>query len=320
MQTLISLCLRHSFLVLVLSVLPLFAIAQEYPTRSITMLCWSEPGSPVDLYARVLAKLLSQELGQNVIVENRTGGDGIVMVNNMLRQPTDGYTVASVTLTLATLFGEPATTFKPDDLQMVARSQIDPYSLIVPTSSRLRTIDDFVKTARANPGKLTVGGPFGMSSHRVFWEIFSGISNITTNWIPYKGGGPAMNAVAGGQVDAGQTNPGNVKPLVAAGKLRVIAVSANRRLPDFPDAPTFKESGWDVERYQWRGVMAKAGLPQAILNKLVAAIQRAQQKQEWKAYLERVSQLDGFQDPVEFTEQLMRDISEIGVVKKKLGL
>ena len=67
MQTLISLCLRHSLLVLVLSVLPLFAIAQEYPTRSITMLCWSEPGSPVDLYARVLAKLLSQELGQNVI-------------------------------------------------------------------------------------------------------------------------------------------------------------------------------------------------------------------------------------------------------------
>lgn len=320
MRTLISLCLRHGLLVLVVIVLPLFANAQEYPTRPITMLCWSEPGSPVDLYARVLAKLLSKDLGQNVVVENRSGGDGVVMVNNMLRQPSDGYTVASVTLTLATLFGEPSVTFKPDDLQMVARSQIDPYGLIVPTGSRFRSLDDFIKAARANPGKISVGGPFQMSSHRVFWEIFSGIANIATNWIPYKGGGPVMNAVAGGQVDAGQTNPGNVKPLVAAGKLRVIAVSANRRLPDFPDVPTYKESGWDVERYQWRGVMAKAGLPQAILNKLAAAIQNSQQEQEWKAYLERVSQLDGFQGPAEFTEQLTRDISEIGVVKKKLGL
>ena len=320
MRTLISLCSRHGLLVLVLIVLPLFAYAQQYPTRTITMLCWSEPGSPVDLYARVLAKLLSKELSQNVIVENRSGGDGVVMINNMLRQPTDGYTVASVTLTLATLFGGPATTFKPDDLQMVARSQIDPYGLIVPSNSRFKSIDDIIKTARANPGKLSVGGPFEMSSHRVFWEIFSGIANIATNWIPYKGGGPVMNAVAGGQLDAGQTNPGNVKPLVTAGKVRVIAVSANRRLPDFPDVPTFRESGWDVERYQWRGVMAKAGLPQPILNKLAAAIQRSQQEEEWKAYLERVSQLDGFQGSAEFTEQLMRDISEIGVVKKKLGL
>lgn len=296
------------------------ALAQSYPTKTVTLLCWSEPGSPVDLYARVMAKLMMKELGQNVIVENRTGADGMILINYMLKQPADGYTLAANTLTLATLFSEAAAAFKPDDLQMVARSQIDPYGLIVPAVSPFKTIDDFVKSARANPGKLNVGGPFQMSAHRVFWEIFSGIAKIETNWIPYKGGGPALNAAAGGHVDAAQTNPGNVKPLLAAGKVRVIAVSADRRLTDFPDVPTYRERGWDVVRYQWRGVMAKAGLPQPILDRLVGVIQRAQQTPEWKGYLENVSQLDGFLGSAEFKGQLMQDIREVEEIKKKLGL
>src|SRR3954471_9820703 len=93
------------------------AQAQQYPARPITMLCWSAAGSPVDVYARVMAKLLSAELGQNVIVDNRTGGSGIVMVNTLLRAPADGYTIAANTITLATLFSEPNATFKPEDLQ-----------------------------------------------------------------------------------------------------------------------------------------------------------------------------------------------------------
>src|SRR3954468_24767037 len=83
------------------------ATAQEFPSRPITLLCWSEPGSPVDLFARAMSKLLTKELGQNVIVENRTGADGIIMIGQMLRAPADGYTIATNTLTLASLFGEP---------------------------------------------------------------------------------------------------------------------------------------------------------------------------------------------------------------------
>src|SRR5687767_16015681 len=80
------------------------AVAQQYPARSITMLCWSAPGSPVDLYARIMGKLLATELGQNVVVENRTGGSGVIMVNAMLKAPADGYTIAANTITLAALF------------------------------------------------------------------------------------------------------------------------------------------------------------------------------------------------------------------------
>ncbi len=296
------------------------AAAQSYPTRPVTILCWSAPGSPVDVYARTMARLLTAELGQNVVVENRTGGSGIIMVNSLVLGATDGYTIAANTLTLATLFSEPNAQFKPDDLQMVSRSQIDPYGLIVHTSTPFKSIEQFVAFARKKPDYLNVGGPFAMSSHRVAWEVFSEVAKFKTTWVPYPGGGPALTAIAGGHIDAAATNPGNVKPMIDAGKVRVLAVSSDKRLDDFPDVPTYKEKGWDVVRYQWRGMMAKAGTPKPVVDRLASAIQKAQQTQEWKTYLKRVTQLDGFQGPDAFRTQLMQDIKETDVVKKKLGL
>jgi putative tricarboxylic transport membrane protein len=300
--------------------LPCAALAQEYPARPVTLMCWSEPGSPVDLFARAMSKLLTRELGQNVIVENRTGADGIIMINQLLKTPPDGYTIAANTLTLASLFGEPNAQFRPDYLQMITRSQIDPYGLIVPASIPFKSIDEFVKYARQHPNKFNVAGPFQMGSHRVAWEVFSEVAKIKTNWIAYKGGGPALLAVAGGHVDATATNPGNVKPFIASGKVRVLAVSSDQRLADFPDVPTYKERGWDVVRYQWRGMMGRAGLPKPVLERLVAAIQKAQQTAEWKAYLQQVTQLDGFMGPDGFSRLLLKDIQELESVKKKLGI
>jgi tripartite-type tricarboxylate transporter receptor subunit TctC len=296
------------------------ATAQTYPAKTITMLCWSAPGSPVDLYARIMAKLLTSELGQNVVVDNRTGGSGIVMVNTLLRAAPDGYTIAANTTTLSTLFGEPNVTFKPEDLQLIARSQVDPYGLVAHTSTPFKTIDEFVAYARKKPNFVNVGGPFTMSGHRVAWEVFQELAKIKTTWVAYQGGGPALTAVAGGHVDVVATNPGNVKPFIQSGKVRVLAVSSERRLEDFPDVPTYKERGWDVVRYQWRGMMAKAGIPKPVLERLVAAIQKAQQAPEWKNYLRQVTQLDGFQGPDAFHTQLVQDMRENDAVKKKLGL
>ena len=306
--------------VLLAVTLPCAVLAQDYPVRPITMLCWSEPGSPVDLFARAMSKLLTKELGQNVVVENRTGADGIIMINQMLKAPPDGYTIAANTLTLASLFSEPTANFKIDDLQMIARSQIDPYGLVVPTSIPFKTIDEFVKHARQNPGKFNIGGPFQMGAHRVAWEAFAEAAKIKVNWIAYRGGGPTLLAVAGGHVDGAATNPGNVKPYIISGKVRVLAVSSEKRLADFPDVPTYKERGWNVVRYQWRGIMGRSGLPKPVLDKLTGAIQKSQQTAEWKAYLEQVTQLDGFQGPDEFRALLVKDVQELERLKKKLGI
>lgn len=294
--------------------------AQTYPSKPITLLCWAAAGSPVDLYARVMAKLLTAELGQNVIVENRTGGSGIVMVNSLVRSAPDGYTIAANTITLSTMFGEPNVTFKLDDLQMIARSQVDPYGIVAHVSTPFRTMEDFVTYARRKPGFINVGGPFVMSGHRVAWELLQEAAKFKTTWVPYQGGGPALTAVAGGHVDVTATNPGNVKPFIASGKVRVLAVSSGQRLEDFPEVPTYKERGWDVVRYQWRGIMTKAGTPKPVVDRLVAAIQKAQQTAEWKSYLRQVTQLDGFQGPDAFRIQLVQDMQEMEGVKKKLGL
>ena len=130
---------------------------------------------------------------------------------------------------------------------------------------------------RKKPGFVNVAGPFAMSGHRVAWEVFAEMAKIKTTWVPIQGGGPALTAIAGGHVDAAATNPGNVKPMIDAGKVRVIAVSSDKRLEDFPDVPTYKERGWDLVRYQWRGMMAKAGTPKPVIDRLTAAIQKAQQ-------------------------------------------
>jgi putative tricarboxylic transport membrane protein len=296
------------------------AWGQSYPARAITLLCWSAAGSPVDIYARVMAKLLTAELGQNVVVENRTGGSGVIMVNTLLRAPVDGYTLAANTITLATLFSEPTATFKPDDLQMIARSQVDPYGLIVHTSTPFKSIDELVAFARKKPNFINIGGPFTMSGHRVAWEVFAQAAKFKSTWVPFQGGGPALTAVAGGHIDAAATNPGNVKPFIDAGKVRVLAISSDKRLEDFPDVPTYKERGWDVVRYQWRGIMAKAGTPKPVIDRLSVAIQKAQQAAEWKSYLRQVVQLDGYQPPDAFRAQLLADMQEMETVKKKLGL
>jgi len=149
---------------------------------------------------------------------------------------------------------------------------------------------------------------------------FSATAKIKATWVPYPGGGPTLIAVAGGHVDAAHTNPGNVKPMIAAGKIRVLAVSSDKRLDDFPDVPTYKERGFDVVRYQWRGIMTRAGAPKPVVNRLAAAIQKVQQTAEWKDYLVKVSQLDGFQGPDQFRAQLLLDKQEVEAVKKKLGL
>jgi putative tricarboxylic transport membrane protein len=296
------------------------AQAADYPVKPVTIVCWSKPGSPVDVFARKLAQLLEKELGQPFVVETKTGGSGVVAVNYLLSRPADGYTIMSNTATLTTLFSERGVKFKPGDLQMIARLQVDPFGLLVPAASPFKTIDDMIKKAKANPGSVKVGGPFAMSAHRVAFEKFSEAAGIDATWVPFEGGGPTLTATIGGHVDVGHTNPGNAKAQIAAGRVRVLAVSSDQRHPDFPDTPTYKEKGIDVVAAQWRGVMAKAGTPEPVVDTLSATIQKIRQAEEWKKFLKQVGQLDGYQDPAAFTNTVLTETKEITQVKKKLGL
>ncbi len=312
--------------VLALSVATGLAIAggagaqSNYPTKPVVLQVFTSPGSPVDFYARILARLIGPDLGQNVIVDNRPGGSGMPMINAMVRAPADGYLLAATTVTLATLFGEKNANFKPQDLQMIARSQIDPFAIVVHTSTPFKHIKQFVAMAKQKPGYINLGGPLTMSSHRVAFELFAEATGIKAQWVAYKGGGQVLTAIAGGEIDAAHTNPGNAKPFVASGRVRVLAISAEQRLADFPDVPTYKESGIDLVRYNWRGIVARSGMPKPVMDKLVAAIEKAHKSEEWKKYLNDTAQIDGYLGPVPANALLMKEIDAAQRVKARLGL
>jgi putative tricarboxylic transport membrane protein len=291
-----------------------------YPTKPIVIQVFTSPGSPVDFYARIIGKLIAPELGQNVIVENRPGGSGIPMINAMVKSPADGQLLAATTVTLATLFGEPNVNFQPQDLQMIVRSQIDPFAIVVHTSTPFSTIRQLVDFAKKKPDYINLGGPLSMSSHRVAFELFASIAGFKATWIPYQGGGQVLTAIAGGQVDAAHTNPGNAKPFVNSGRLRILAVSSEKRLNDFPSVPTYKESGWDLARYNWRGLVARSGMSKPVLDKLGAAIEKAHKSPEWKKYLDDTEQTDGYLDAEAANKLLAIEISDAQRVKKQLGI
>jgi putative tricarboxylic transport membrane protein len=297
------------------------ALADNYPNKPVTILCWSKPGSPVDVYARVMAQLLPKELGQPVVVETKTGAGGVVASNEMLSRPADGYTLLAVTDSLTTKFGEPGVKFKPADFQMLARGEVDPFAVIVGGNSQFKSLKDLIAYAKKNPGKLTVSGPFALSGHRVYWEGLSKRAGIKTTWIPYPGGSAAVIAVAGGDAQAGISNPGNLKAQVKAGKIRILAVATDKRLSDFPNVPTVKEEGYDAPGYHWRGIAVKHGTPQAVVDKLATVLHKVQESKPYNDYLKKVSQANGWEGgPAKFQANFEDDVTKFTELKKKLGL
>lgn len=297
------------------------AFAAGYPDKPITILCWSKPGSPVDVYARTLAQLLPKELGQPVVVQTKTGGGGVVASNEMMSRAADGYTLLAVTDSLTTKFGEPGVKFKPDDFQMVARGEVDPFAVIVNGKSKFKTLKDLVAYAKKNPGKLTVSGPFALSGHRVYLEQLSKLAGIKTTWIPYPGGSAAVIAVAGGDAQAGISNPGNLQAQIKAGKIRILSISSDKRLASFPNVPTNKQDGYDITAYHWRGIAVKHGTPKAILDKVADALHKVQESKAYTDYLKHVSQANGWEGgPAKFQANFEDDVTKFGALKKKLGL
>jgi putative tricarboxylic transport membrane protein len=297
------------------------AFAADYPSKPITIICWSKPGSPVDVFARIMAQLLPKELGQPVVVETKTGGGGVVGSNEMMSRPADGYTLLAVTDSLTTKFGEPGVKFKPGDFQMLARGEVDPFAVIVGGKSQFKTFKDLIAYAKKSPGMLTVAGPFALSGHRVYWEGLSKMAGIKTTWIPYPGGSAAVIAVAGGDAQAGISNPGNLKAQVKAGKIRILAVATDKRLADFPNVPTVKEEGYDAPGFHWRGIAVKHGTPKAVVDKLAKALHAVQESKPYKDYLKNVSQANGWEGgPDKFQANFLDDVAKFAQLKRKLGL
>jgi tripartite-type tricarboxylate transporter receptor subunit TctC len=297
------------------------AASAAYPDKPIKILCWSKPGSSVDVYARTIAELSTDSLGQPLVVTTKTGGGGVVAVDALLAEPADGYTLLAVTRTLTTKFGEPGVDFKPSDFQPIVRSTLDPIVIMVPAKSEFKSIDQLVKYAKSHPRKLKVAGAFALGLHRVAWEGFAkAAGGIKAVWVPYEGSSPAVASVAGAHVSAGALNPGVARAQIKAGKIRLLATASDKRLREYPNVPTLKDAGFNYTAYQWRGMMGKAGMPKAEVDTLAAAFKKAQQTAKWEDYLNKVSQDDGYEGPAAFAKTFKEAIDQMDEVKASLKL
>ncbi len=305
--------------------LPLAAQAQEpFPTRPITVVVPFPPGGAADLTARPYGPALERALKQPVVIVNKPGAAGAVGTQSVAVAKPDGYTVLITALTISTvpqvdaLFGR-TPTFTREQFVPVARINADPTLLMIGADKPWATLKDLVEDARKRPNEIMFASAGPYTPSHMATEMLAHAAGIRLRHLPTTGGGPAMTAVLGGHAALSSLSTAAVGAQLKAGKVRVLAASGARRLAAFPDVPTFKELGYDVEIYLWVGFFAPTGVPAHALKVLRDAASQAAQDPEFKAASDKMQMPVAYQDAGEFKVWWDRDAEMLGAAIKRIG-
>lgn len=262
-----------------------------YPDKPIKVIVPFAPGGGTDLVARTLAVPMSETLRQPIVIDNKPGGSTIIGTDALAKSAPDGYTLVVATLAHAV---NPSLKAKlpysqDKDFAPVILVGVSPNIVVVSADSPYKTFAEFLAAAKANPGKLSYASQGGGTSAHLAGELFNSMAGTKLTHVPYKGAGPALTDVIGGQVDVMFATASAVGSLVDAGKLRALAVTTLTRspTPSLAKLPTVAESG--VPGYNagsWYGYYAPAGTPPDIINKLNAAIKKGAQTPAFKSRVE----------------------------------
>jgi tripartite-type tricarboxylate transporter receptor subunit TctC len=251
--------------------------AQPYPTRPVRMLVPFAAGGTVDIVARLVGAKLAEALGQPFVVENRSGAAGTIATALLAKSPGDGYTLMTMHQGLAfnaALYSNlPYDTMR--DLAPIAYLGATPNVLIVTEALPVRTLKEFLDYARRNPGRIAYGsGGVGSAGHLPV-ELLQSLTGTRFTHVPYKGSGPALTDLVGGQIQAMLATMPAAMPFVKSGKVRAIATSGAQRSPALPELPTLEEAGVPGYEYMpWYGLFGPAALPAALLGRLHEATAR----------------------------------------------
>jgi tripartite-type tricarboxylate transporter receptor subunit TctC len=301
------------------------AQAQEYPTKPITMIVAFPPGGVAELVGRPLAASMEKTLGQPVVIVNRPGAGGAIGTTAAAKAAPDGYTIL-MTLSSISIFpvsdpieGKPAP-YQLSDFMPIALVTADPTVLVVRADSPYKSVQDFVAAAKANPGKINYSSSGVYGTLHVAMEMFAGAAGIQLFHIPYQGGGPAVTALLGGQVQALASGPAAAVGQIKAGKMRALAGWGAKRLELMPDLPTFKELGYkEVEFYIWSGVVAPAAVPANVQHRLRAAVRAAVADPQFVGAMNKVSTPISYLDAPDFKDFWVADAARLRVAVEKIG-
>ena len=291
----------------------------EFPERPITMVVPYAPGGAADALARVLAQSMGTALKTSIIVENRAGASGTIGAGYVAKAPADGYTM----LYDATPYSINPHLYKqlpyaPDALKPLSLVSLAPNILIVKTDSPYKDLQGLIASAKAAPGKLNFASGGSGTVQRLASELFRQQLQLDMVHVPYKSGGPAITDVMAGQVDFMFSTVAASSPLVEAGKLRALAISAPQRIAKMPDVPTVAETavpGFEV--YEWNGVFVPAGVPPFVATKLHDALVAALQHDDVQKRFTDVGAKPIGSTPAEFSDYLKKEDAKWADVVKR---
>jgi putative tricarboxylic transport membrane protein len=265
--------------------------AQKYPSRTVEVVVPYAPGGGTDNLMRMITGIIDENKWSPVPlnVNNRTGGSGAVGFSYLINKKGDAHTIAGATPMIVSgkiegrLPGD-----HRDAMTILMVVAIDELMLSVRTESPFKTIEDFVKAARAKPGGLTVGGTATLTEDHIFTYLMEQAAKIRVKYVPFNSGGEVTAALMGGHIDAGVMNPNEIVAQIEARTARNLAVASRKRLADAPDLPTFAEKGYEFYWEQMRGVVGPANMPPEAVKWWVDVLKKVIVTEKWqKDYIKR---------------------------------
>jgi tripartite-type tricarboxylate transporter receptor subunit TctC len=297
--------------------------AQTYPAKPIRLIVPFPAGGPADIFGRFLALGMSVNLGQPVVIENVSGLSGALGVDRAAKAPPDGYALALISSSAASIgpFAIARMPFDPNkDLALITALVRVPEVVVVNPALPANTLPELVAHAKANPGKVNYGSAGSGSITHLAGELLKAEAGIDIVHVPYKGAAPAVNDLLGGQVQMGIFDIPVVLPHIRGGKLKALAITSLRRSATLPEVPTTAEAGYPkVLSDNWYGLVGPAGMPPAILRRIHAAAIAALGAPELIEQYAKVSGVTMPSSPEEFAVYLAQDQAKWGRVVRAIG-
>jgi tripartite-type tricarboxylate transporter receptor subunit TctC len=299
------------------------ASGADYPDHAVRVISPFPPGGGVDSVARVITAALSEALGQPFVVENHAGASGRIGTEIAAKATPDGYTLllgsvgpnAIVPSAYKSLPYDAVKSFAP-----IGQIGTTAYVLVVPAKVPVKTLDELIALAKANPDKLTFASTGNLGGPHLAGELLNVMAGIKTVHVAYKGGAPTITALLGGEVTFAFASMPTVAQHVKAGTLRVLAITSATRAPSLPDVPAIAETLKGYQVLQWYGLLAPAGTPAPIVAKLNAALVKAADSAKVKERLARVDTDAAPSTPQAFATQIASEIASYRDLIEKAGI